>query len=142
MSLRFKGGERLQRGRGIGGLLRLVKSLFTPLVKSAGKSIVKAATSNTGKAVLNSIKDQAIDSGIRLASDALRGGDMDESLHNELQSVKRKAADGLESVVRKKKKQNDFRDNSNTAYIKRKKTKYNQPKRRIIKKKDLFDDDE
>jgi len=139
MSLRFKGGERLQRGRGIGGLLRLVKSLFTPLVKSAGKSIVKAATSNTGKAVLNSIKDQAIDSGIRLASDALRGEDMDESLHNELQSVKRKAADGLESVVRKKKKQNDYRDNSNTTYIKRKKTKYNQPKRRIIKKKDLFD---
>jgi len=143
MSLRFKGGERLQRGRGIGGLLRLVKSLFTPLVKSAGKSIVKAATSNTGKAVLNSIKDQAIDSGIRLASDALRGEDMDESLHNELQSVKRKAADGLESVVRKKKKkQNDYRDNSNTTYIKHKKTKYNQPKRRIIKKKDLFDDDE
>jgi len=144
MSLRFKGGERLQRGRGIGGLLRLVKSLFTPLVKSAGKSIVKAATSNTGKAVMNSIKDQAIDSGIRLASDALRGEDMDESLHNELQSVKRKAADGLESVVRKKKKkkQNDYRDNSNTTYIKHKKTKYNQPKRRIIKKKDLFDDDE
>ena len=141
MSLRFKGGERLQRGRGIGGLLRLVKSLFTPLVKSAGKSIVKAATSNTGKAVMNSIKDQAIDSGIRLASDALRGEDMDESLHNELQSVKRKAADGLESVVRKKKKQNDYRDNSNTTYIKRKKTKYNQPKRRIIKKKDLFDDE-
>ena len=52
----------------------------------------------------------------------------------------------LESVVRKKKKrttkQNDFRDNSNTAYIKQKKTKYNQPKRRIIKKKDIFDDDE
>jgi len=141
MSLRFKGGERLQRGRGIGGLLRLVKSLFTPLVKSAGKSIVKAATSNTGKAVMNSIKDQAIDSGIRLASDALRGEDMDESLHNELQSVKRKAADGLESVVRKKKKQSDYRDNSNTTYIKRKKTKYNQPKRRIIKKKDLFDDE-
>ena len=142
MSLRFKGGERLQRGRGIGGLLRLVKSLFTPLVKSAGKSIVKAATSNTGKAVMNSIKDQAIDSGIRLASDALRGGDMDESLHNELQSVKRKAADGLESVVRKKKKQNDFRDNSNTAYIKQKNTKHNQHKRRIIKKKDLFDADD
>ena len=142
MSLRFKGGERLQRGRGIGGLLRLVKSLFTPLVKSAGKSIVKAATSNTGKAVMNSIKDQAIDSGIRLASDALRGEDMDESLHNELQSVKRKAADGLESVVRKKKKQNDYRDNSNTTYIKHKKTKYNQPKRRIIKKKDFFDADD
>ena len=143
MSLRFKGGERLQRGRGIGGLLRLVKSLFTPLVKSAGKSIVKAATSNTGKAVLNSIKDQAIDSGIKLASDALRGEDMNESLQTELQTVKRKAVDGLESVARKKKKkQNDFRYNPKTAYIKQKNTKHNQHKRRIIKKKDLFDDDD
>ena len=83
---------------------------------------------------------------------------MDESLHNELQTVKRKAADGLESVVRKNKKctpkQNDFRDNSrypiideqslsHSKNIKQKRTKYNQPKRRIIKKKkDFFDDDE
>ena len=132
MSLRFKGGERLQRGRGIGGLLRLVKSLFTPLVKSAGKSIVKAATSNTGKAVLNSIKDQAIDSGIKLASDALRGEDMNESLQTELQTVKRKAADGLESVARKKKraaKQNNFRGDTSSVWIKQK-TKYIHPKRR------------
>ena len=55
MSLRFRGGERLQRGRGIGGLLRLLKSVFSPLVKSAGKTIVKAATSDTGKAVLRNI---------------------------------------------------------------------------------------
>ena len=103
MSLRFKGGERLQRGRGIGGLLRLVKSVFSPLVKSAGKSIVKAATSNAGKTVMNSIKDQAIDSGMKLAADALRGEDMEESLQQELQHVKRKAADGLESVRRMKK---------------------------------------
>ena len=142
MSLRFRGGERLQRGRGIGGLLRLFKSVFSPLVKSAGKTIVKAATSDTGKAVLRNIKDQAIDSAVKLTADAMRGEDMGESLQNEIQQVKRKAADGLESVVRKKKKQNDFRDNSNTAYIKRKKTKYNQPKKIIIKKKDLFDDDE
>ena len=81
----FKGGERLQRGRGIGGLLRLVKSVFSPLVKSAGKSIVKAVTSNTGKAVINSVKDQAIDSGMKLAADALRGGDMTESIHQEMQ---------------------------------------------------------
>jgi hypothetical protein len=70
MSLRFRGGERLQRGRGIGGLLRLVKSVFSPLVRSAGKTIVKAATSNTGIAVLNSIKDQAIDSAVKLTGDS------------------------------------------------------------------------
>ena len=49
MSLRFKGGERLQRGRGIGGLLRLVKSLFSPIIRSVGKTAVKAATSKIGK---------------------------------------------------------------------------------------------
>ena len=88
----------MQRGRGIGGLLRIVKSLFSPLVKTAGKSIVKAATSTTGKKVLNSLKDQAIESGVRLATDALRGEDMNVSLENERQHVKRKAADVIETV--------------------------------------------
>ena len=152
MSLRFRGGVRLQRGRGIGGLLRLVKSLFTPLVKSAGKSIVKAATSNTGKAVLNTIKDQAIDSGIKLATDALRGEDMNESLQSELQTVKHKAADGLENIVRNRKhtsKQNGIRGDSNidkqslsrSKNIKRK-IKQNQPiKQNKLKRKkiDIFD---
>ena len=146
MSLRFKGGERLQRGRGIGGLLRLVKSVFSPLVKSAGKSIVKAATSNTGKAVMNSIKDQAIDSGMKLAADALRGEDMEESLQQEIQQVKRKAADGIESVRRVKKQRV-----SKPKVLTKRSTKQNQlktpakqnqlktDKRRNGKKKDLFD---
>ena len=105
MSLRFRGGERLQRGRGIGGLLRLFKSVFSPLVKSAGKTIVKAATSDTGKAVLRNIKDQAIDSAVKLTADAMRGEDMGESLQNEMQQVKRKAADVIEEVHSARKKQ-------------------------------------
>ena len=105
MSLRFRGGERLQRGRGIGGLLRLFKSVFSPLVKSAGKTIVKAATSDTGKAVLRNIKDQAIDSAVKLTTDAMRGEDMGESLQNEIQQVKRKAADVIENVHSARKKQ-------------------------------------
>ena len=105
MSLRFRGGERLQRGRGIGGLLRLLKSVFSPLVKSAGKTIVKAATSDTGKAVLRNIKDQAIDSAVKLTADAIRGEDMDVSLQNEMQQVKRKAADVIENVHSTRKKQ-------------------------------------
>ena len=137
---------------GIGGLLRLVKSLFTPLVKSAGRSTVKVGTSNTDKAVLSSIKDQAIDSGIKLATDALRGEDMNESLQSELQTVKHKAADGLESVVRNRKrtsKQNGIRGDSNidkqslsrSKNIKRK-IKQNQPiKQNKLKRKkiDIFD---
>ena len=102
MSLRFRGGERLQRGRGIGGLLRLVKSVFSPFIKSAGKTIIKAATSDTGKNILNSVKDQALETGLHLASDVLRGKDMKESVQNEVQNVKRKAADFIENVASKK----------------------------------------
>ena len=101
MSLRFRGGERLQRGRGIGGLLRLLKSVFSPLVKSAGKTIVKAARSNTGKMIGNALKEQAIDSAVKLGVDAMRGEDMDVSL----QHVKRKAADGIVNIHSARKKQ-------------------------------------
>ena len=78
--MRFRGGERLQRWQGIGGLLRLVKSVFAPLIISAGKTIVKAATSDTGKQLLINIKDQFLETGVKLAADALRGGNMNESV--------------------------------------------------------------
>ena len=54
MSWRFRGGKILQRGRRIGGLLWLVKSVFSQLVKTA----VKPTKSNTGKTLGN--KEQAI----------------------------------------------------------------------------------
>ena len=107
LSLRFRGGERLQRGQGIGGLLRLVKSVFAPLIISAGKTIVKAATSDTGKQVLRNIKDQTLETGVKLAVDALGGENMNESVQHKVQKVKCKAADGIDSMYeqRKSKKQ-------------------------------------
>ena len=96
--VRFKGGELLQQGRDIGGLLRLVKSVFKPLVRTAGKTIVKAAKSDVGKHVLKNLKEQAIESGVHLTSAAIRGDDMGEAVNNELQSVKRKAADVVDEV--------------------------------------------
>ena len=83
MSLRFRGGDYIQRGRGIGGLLRLAKSVFLPLMKTAGKTVIKAAKSKTGKMIGNAIKEQAISSGTNLLAGALRGNDLGESLHNE-----------------------------------------------------------
>ena len=82
MSLRFSGGELLQRGRGVGGLLRFVKSLFSPFIRSAGKTIAKAAMSTTAKNIGNSVKDQLIESGLKIGSDVLRGEDMKKSLNN------------------------------------------------------------
>ena len=88
MSLRFVGGEHLQRGRGIGGILRLMKSVFTPIVKNVGKKVVSAVKSSSGKKILNVLKDQAIDSSMTLASNALKGNDMNTSIQDELNSVK------------------------------------------------------
>ena len=45
MSIRFSGGDRFQRGRGIGGILRLAKSLFKPVITTIGKAV----KSNTRK---------------------------------------------------------------------------------------------
>ena len=48
----FHGGERLQRGRGIGGLLRIASSLFRPL----GSVTAKALKSAAGKKIINAVK--------------------------------------------------------------------------------------
>ena len=36
--MKFTGGEYLQRGRGLGGLLRLAKSVFSPIVRTVAKA--------------------------------------------------------------------------------------------------------
>jgi hypothetical protein len=104
MSLRFRGGDYIQRGRGIGGLLRMAKSVFLPLMKTAGKTIIKAGKSKAGKAVFGAIKDQAISSGTNLVADVVRGNDLQESLHNEGQNIRERVANTIESKIHKKRK--------------------------------------
>ena len=97
MSLRFRGGERLQRGRGIGGLLRLAKGLFSPLAKT----IKRVVTSNTGKAIGKAVKNQLVESGANIASDVLMGNDVNESIQRELQNTRQNAAIGIQKIKRK-----------------------------------------
>lgn len=124
MSLKFVGGERIQRGRGLGGILRMIKSLFTPVLKSVGKNVVKAATSNTAKSIAKTLGEQAIESGINLATDALRGNNMKESANNEFTSFKNTAADTLETLKRKRKNQEGY------GVLINKKMKKNQVKKK------------
>lgn len=104
MSIRFRGGESLQRGRGIGGLLRLAKSVFSPIVKSLGRTAIKTVKSKTGKAVLGAIKDQAISSGMNMAADAFRGNDLTESFQNEVAAVRQTVGDSFQNLVPQRKK--------------------------------------
>ena len=104
MPLRFDGGERLQRGRGLGGILRAIKGVFSPLIRGIGRTAAKAIKSNTGKLVASKLKDQAIDSALSLTSDALRGNDMEQSLSSEFNKVRENAAGTLDEIKSSRKR--------------------------------------
>ena len=109
-TIRFKGGERYQRGRGIGGLLRLAKGLFKPLLKpamesigrvvksSAGRAIGNAIKSNTGRAIGKALKNQAIDTAKNLATDVLSGNPLNEGVKREVHNIKNRAALGIQQL--------------------------------------------
>ena len=129
MSLRFRGGERLQRGRGIGGLLRLVKSVFSPLVKT----VAKAAKSNTGKALGNALKEQAISSAINLTGDVIQGNNLKESLKNELKSGRETLGSAIKGIRKRKSEMNDKK------IVKQRKV-VSSKKKKLLLKKDFLDD--
>ena len=129
MSLRFRGGERLQRGRGIGGLLRLVKSVFSPLVKT----VAKAAKSNTGKALGNVLKEQAISSALNLTGDVIQGNNLKESLKNELKSGRETLGSAIKGIRKRKNEMNDKK------IVKQRKV-VSTKKKKLSLKKDFLDD--
>ena len=97
MSIRFSGGERFQRGRGIGGLLRLAKGLFKPAIESIGRVV----RSNTGQAIGNALKNQAIDTAKNLATDVLSGKNLKEGVKREVHNIKNRAALGIQQLNKK-----------------------------------------
>ena len=86
MGVLFMGGERLQRGRGIGGILKLASKIFSPL-KSLAQTAIK---SDSGKQVVNALKKQAVASSINIANDIASGKNIKKSLKDELVEVKNK----------------------------------------------------
>ena len=97
MSIQFSGGERFQRGRGIGGLLRLAKGLFKPAIESIGRVV----RSNTGQAIGNALKNQAIDTAKNLATDVLSGKNLKEGVKREVHNIKNRAALGIQQLNKK-----------------------------------------
>ena len=87
MGLNFLGGERIQRGRGIGGLLKTVSKLFFPISTLAKKAL----KSESGKKILNAVKDQAVESTVNVVKDIAGGKNVKESLKEEFQNVKSNA---------------------------------------------------
>ena len=127
MSIRFSGGDRFQRGRGIGGLLRIAKNLFQPVVRTIGKAI----KSNTGKAIGNALKEQAIESGTNLMKDVILGNDLKEGVHREFNTFKERAADGVQQLKESRKKRNIIVNSDGEEELKKNQTKTkSKPKQR------------
>ena len=95
MSIRFSHGGRFQRGRGIGGLFRLAKGLFKPVIQTIGK----AAKSNTGKVIGRALKNQAIETATNLATDVLSGNSLKEGVQREVNNLRGRAVLGLQHLV-------------------------------------------
>ena len=94
VSTRFSCGEIFQRGRGIGGLLRLAKGLFKTVIESIGK----AMRSNTRQAIGKALKDQAINTAENLPTDVLIGNPLKESVKREVYNMKNTAALGIRQL--------------------------------------------
>ena len=130
MPLRFNGGERLQRGRGIGGIFRFLKSIFAPAAKTVGKSIIGAVKSSSGKKILNVLKDQVIDSSVNLAQDVLKGNDIKKSLQDEVNDLKSSLSSVMTELGKNRKRSSETQEGSGIIRKSLKKTK-----RRRIKKR-------
>ena len=128
--MRFQGGEHLQRGRGIGGIFRFLKSIFAPAAKTVGKSIVGAVKSSTGKKILNVLKDQVIDSSVNLAQDVLKGNDIKTSLKDEVNDLKTNLSSVMAELHKNRKRSSETQEGSGIIRKSLKKTK-----RRRIKKR-------
>ena len=95
MSIRFSGGERFQRGRGIGGLLRLAKGLFKPAIQTIGRAV----KSNTGKAVGRALKKQAISTWTNLLADIVAGNNLKEGIDREVGDIRQNTALGIKQLT-------------------------------------------
>ena len=84
-------------------MVRLVKSVFSPLVKT----VAKAAKSNTGKVLGNALKEQAISSAINLNGDVIQCNNLKESLKNELKNGRETLCSAIKGIRKRKSEIND-----------------------------------
>lgn len=88
----FHRSAQTQRGRGVGNVLRSLYSNVTPVLKSVGSKIL---TSPMTKAAANVVKDIAVNAGLNVFKETLRGDNLSKSLDNNLSAAKRKLSKAL-----------------------------------------------
>ena len=141
MSLRFRGGYRFQRGRGIGVLFRIAKSLFKSIMGTIGRAV----KSNTGRAIGKSLKEQGISSGTNLISDLVAGNNLKQGLDREVGNVRQRAALGIQQLKNTHRGDELYEDESELEYepipIKKRKKQIRSKKRSHRAKFNFLEDE-
>lgn len=87
------------RGQGFGSIISSLFKTIIPVVGRLGKRFI---TSDIAKSAFKGVKDAAIEGGINLATDALRGDSIEASAKKNLAAARNKIADSVESSLQQK----------------------------------------
>jgi hypothetical protein len=133
MSLRYHKGPFIQRGGGLGNIFGSLFKSVIPVLSRVGKSILR---SPTAQSVLKSAKDAAIQGGVNLAVDALRGNDVIDGVQQSVKNARNSIADAIaDNMSTKKELAGKKRKSSSKKKMKRFK------KKRKINNIDIFDNE-
>ena len=87
------------RGSGFGSILSSLFKTIIPVVSKIGRSFI---SSDITKSALRGVKNAAIESGVSLATDVLRGEDIETSAKKNLEKARHTVADAVESSLKKR----------------------------------------
>ena len=88
MTLHFRGGELIQKGKGVGGFFRSLAAIAKPVIASIGKNALLAVKSKTGKKIARSLGKQTANSVLNIVCELVRGGDIKKTALNERSKFK------------------------------------------------------
>lgn len=133
MSLRFRGGDRFQRGRAIGGLFRIAKYLFKPMMGT----IWRAVKSKTGRAIGRALNEYAINTGKKLLADAVAGNDLKQGLDRKVGNLRQRGALAIQQLKSTHRSNEPYEDESELEYepipIKKKKKQIRLKENNLVK---------
>lgn len=98
--MNYRGAELLQKGRGFGGFFRGLLSAARAAAPAIGRTLVRAAKSETGK----KLGAQALDSVANITKDMLQGNDLTDSMDREATAFRETGANLISEMQEKRKR--------------------------------------
>lgn len=137
-----RSNQYLMRGSGIGSIFSNIFKAIIPLATKAVNIGRKAATSSTGQKILKAAKRTAVDAGLDIANDVLKGENVKTSAKKNLKSVGSRFVDNAAKEFstggkkkKKKKKRAGVKKNIKKKSKSKKTTSVKKKKKRASTKK-------